>query len=293
MRPKTGKGNADGAAGWARFWELFFPPRCPSCGKPSPKDDFCPACKAELIYLEKGRCLLCGGESGRCACAGRVLCGAVAPFSYHAPQAAAAMRRLKFAGQTASARPLARYMADWVAAAWPDVAFSLVVPVPMTRAAVRRRGYNQAALLGRELARRLGMPCQGRALQKLRENQPQHNLPRQARQKNVRGVYSVVDERKIRGKIVLLVDDILTTGATMRACARALRRAGASAVYGVAASAVPLRLAGEIWARPQGEAPGCERSISTTNGPDAGGRPAEKQSPENGRKIDAQCRYRN
>lgn len=222
-----------------RLLGLFFPRRCPGCGAATAEGLFCARCEEALVWLEPGYCPLCGEPAGRCACGGRPLGGVAAPFSYHAPAASAAIHRLKFSGHPENSRPLARYMAAALLRRWPGQTFDLVLEVPMTQAAVRRRGYNQSALLARELARLLHLPRVEKVLRKTRSNQVQHTLSRQQRWKNVQGVYSVVDEPKIRGKIVVLVDDIVTTGATMEACAQALRQAGAAQVYGVAAGAVP------------------------------------------------------
>ena len=112
-----------------------------------------------------------------------------------------------------------------------DVGFDAIVPVPMSRAKERRRGYNQAALLAAALAKRLNIECDPGLLVKQRENETQSLLARAARAGNVKGVYAASwSADKLS---VLVVDDICTTGETLRACASELVRAGASRVCAI------------------------------------------------------------
>lgn len=112
-----------------------------------------------------------------------------------------------------------------------DSDFDAIVPVPMHRAKLHKRGYNQAELLGRALGRRLGIRCQPAMLRKRLDRLPQSTLPRKDRAANVRGAF--VASPPARGKSLLLVDDICTTGETLRACARALLSEGAGRVCAV------------------------------------------------------------
>ena len=106
----------------------------------------------------------------------------------------------------------------------------------MTRRALAERGYNQAEEIARKVAKQFGRPCE-KLLQKTKENQPQHNLTTpQKRIENVRGVYAPAKRAQIAGKKILLVDDVITTGATMLSCANELYKAGAKEVICVAAA---------------------------------------------------------
>ena len=109
-----------------------------------------------------------------------------------------------------------------------DLEFDVVIPVPMHRAKARRRGYNQAELLARALARRLRLRCDPRLLSKTRDLDAQSKLPREARAVNVRGAF--LASAQVADRRILLVDDVCTTGETIRACATELLRAGASRV---------------------------------------------------------------
>ncbi|MCS7026669.1 MAG: ComF family protein [Bryobacteraceae bacterium] len=111
----------------------------------------------------------------------------------------------------------------------PGFAIDVIVPVPMHWWRAWRRGFNQAELLAKEVSRRAGVRmC--RAVRRKRWTPPQAGLSNRARRQNVSGLFEVTKPAEIRGLHVLLVDDVLTTGATASACASALKRAGARAV---------------------------------------------------------------
>lgn len=111
-----------------------------------------------------------------------------------------------------------------------DQPFDAIVPVPMSRAKERKRGYNQAELLARALARRINRPCE-LLLTKPRDRATQSHLPRNERARNVSGAFKA--SARANAKAILLVDDISTTGETLRSCAIELLRAGAASVAAV------------------------------------------------------------
>lgn len=113
-----------------------------------------------------------------------------------------------------------------------DLAFDAVAGVPMSRAKERRRGYNQAELLARALARRIAVRCDMTLLTRRGERAMQSALPKHERAANVRGLFAA--SPRVKEKSILLVDDICTTGATLRACAAALHAAGAARVCAIA-----------------------------------------------------------
>jgi len=112
-----------------------------------------------------------------------------------------------------------------------DLEFDSIVPVPMHRSKLRQRGYNQAELLARALARRLRIRCDSALLRKRIDRRPQSTLPRSEREKNVRGAF--VGSQRCRDRSILLVDDVCTTAETLRACAKVLIAAGAARVCAV------------------------------------------------------------
>ena len=112
-----------------------------------------------------------------------------------------------------------------------ELPVDLVVPVPLFGRRQRLRGYNQSALLARELARLDGLPLAVRALSRRRDTPPQaRSVDAETRRRNVAGAFAA-DRRQVEGRRVLLVDDVMTTGATLDACAQALRQGGAASVW--------------------------------------------------------------
>ncbi len=140
------------------------------------------------------------------------------------------MRRFKFQGKKGLAKPFARLMAR--AADFPEQP-ELVTFVPLSKNHRRERGYNQSGALAEELGRLLNLPVKP-VLEKVKENKIQHLLSAKERRQNVRNVYRASSE--VHGKKVLLVDDIVTTGATLRECAGQLYRAGAEKVFALCAA---------------------------------------------------------
>jgi ComF family protein len=127
------------------------------------------------------------------------------------------------------AGPLGELMAE----TWEQAGLQgdLIAPVPLHPRRFRQRGYNQSALLALELGRRLEMPVREDAMQRTRHTAPQVNLGVEERRANVHGAFSA-RRRLVSGRRVILVDDVLTSGATLEACAKALQEAGASRVCG-------------------------------------------------------------
>jgi ComF family protein len=207
---------------WLRLlWELFAsalaPPLCAACEQPVPMlTAFCTACAATL---ERAR-----PESP----------SLVAPFFYGGALARA-LARFKYEGHPELARPLSAAIVRAIPAA---LSVDLVVPVPLHPARLAARGYNQATLLARPVARALGVPLAAAAMERTRDTSQQALLDRQARLANLTGAFVVAEPGRLAGRRVLLVDDVRTTGATLRACERVLRSEGADVVGAVVARAV-------------------------------------------------------
>jgi ComF family protein len=188
---------------------VLAPPRCAACDASLARDViFCPLC-AQTIEAPAGQ------EGGRSAAA---YGGAIA----------ASIVRFKFEGRTDLARPLSHLLMRSVADDRP--ACDVVLAVPLHRARLHERGYNQAALLARPVAAYLARPFEPLAIRRTRPTLAQATLGAEHRRANVRGCFRVVEPGLVRGRSVLLVDDVRTTGATLDGCRTALIEAGAREV---------------------------------------------------------------
>lgn len=212
---------------------VLFTSVCCFCGEVCAYDRAaCPGCLEQLAPVAGITCAVCGMERPFCGCA-REPCEyerCAASFYYEGP-AMQGVRLLKYADVAYIARYHSLYMARTVRQRFEGVRFDAVVCVPMHRLKRRERGYNQAEALARGLARRLRIPLYANAMVQCRQNEPQHLQRREQREQNVRGIYALSRKRSLRGKTLLLADDITTTGATLRECARVLKKGGAKEVY--------------------------------------------------------------
>lgn len=148
------------------------------------------------------------------------------PLAYKDP-AAQIIHRLKYEGLFALAQPLAQIMV----ASWPDweAAPGVLVPIPLHPRRQRRRGFNQSAILANHIGAQLGLPVEESALRRTKNTIPQIGLSPAQREENVRRAFTAESEL-VLAKHILLIDDVYTTGATMRAAAAALLSAGADGV---------------------------------------------------------------
>ena len=149
-----------------------------------------------------------------------------------------ALHALKFGGHRALAAPLADLVASVLAGRWPAGPPDLLVPVPLHPRRERERGFNQAGLIARRLGRAWGCPVRPDVLARVVATESQTALDSAARLANVRGAFRLRRPQVVEGRHVVLVDDILTTGATVSACARALEAGGPRTIGVVAVARV-------------------------------------------------------
>lgn len=223
--------------GLGRLIGLALPPRCPGCGAITPDDHrFCLACWQSLDFLGDDGCARCGtpialatpgAQCGACLADPPPLDGARAAVAY-GPIARHVVMRLKYGGRPGHAETIGRLMARLI----PDDGQAVLVPVPLHRWRIWRRGYNQSALIARAVARPRGLAVLPDALVRQKHTPVLRGLGRRARARAVRGAFAVDPARRaeIAGREVILIDDVHTTGATANACAAALKRSGARAV---------------------------------------------------------------
>jgi competence protein ComFC len=233
------------------FASLVFPAPCRICARmldTGNRVPFCYACATALSQaLPEPLCGQCGRPVISTAVANSVspslchLCrrGAydfdcVRSFGAYTPSMARAILMLKYGQVT----PLGSWFANYLlleVIRRNSAAFAVdaVVPVPLHSSRLRERGYNQAELIARPLARSLGVPLRSYLLVRTRPRPDKLRLTRRERWETVRGAYAMREGTQVDKLRVLLVDDVFTTGATLDACSRALRRAGATRVVGL------------------------------------------------------------
>jgi ComF family protein len=204
-----------------------------------PQRTVCHVCGAPLSAAESLLCAPCAAALRRCALPPKRaeirlvenIGFAASAFAYRGT-ASALVKALKFGSDYTAALPLAEGMAGIYAALGPLRDAELCVPVPVHRRRLRQRGYNQAAILAQAFAEFAGLPPAADALTRVHHKRSQIGQGREARKTNVYGAFAVSEggAQTVSGKTVLLIDDVLTTGATAEECARTLLLAGARRV---------------------------------------------------------------
>ena len=217
---------------WAGL-DLFFPPHCGGCNSPGSR--WCLQCQQMVNELPPAVCIQCGRpyniQSNCPACEHSAPSyDSLRSWAYFDGPIRKAIHSLKYRGDITLGEILARPLINIVDnLGWePD----LVLPVPMGVKRLSTRGYNHAALLARPVAYAIGKPFFPRCLRKIRETSTQVGLSFSDRLMNVKGAFHAV-VKYVSGSRVLIVDDVTTSGATMEACASALKEAGADVVYGL------------------------------------------------------------
>lgn len=221
--------------------DFLYPPACLVCQtRTGESDALCPGCWTRMSFIERPFCERIGSPFGQDLGPGLLSPQAIAePPVYDRARAVARyddgpvrqlVYRLKYADRMDLARPLGRWMAR--AGAELLTQADLLVPVPLHRLRLAARRFNQAAALARIVSRESGKPTDAFALRRVKATPPQVGLTKAQRADNVQGAFCVPDAARIRvtGKRILLIDDVLTSGATTNAASRALLRGGADAV---------------------------------------------------------------
>ncbi len=223
------------------IWELFlnsiFPSRCCLCGQVVEwRTSLCSSCREKAPFVLPPVCDLCGRGEDACTCNRRqnAFERCVMPF-YFDDLGRQGILCMKEDADASSAYGFAVEMAEVVRREYGGIAFDCVTPVPMVKAEERYRGYNTAALIAKPLAEMLGVAYVPQ-LRKIYRTAPQKTLGAVQRTGNLLGAFTVDKPQELAGKTVLLVDDTITTGATLHECAKMLKIYGAEAVYAVTAT---------------------------------------------------------
>ncbi|TAN60371.1 ComF family protein [bacterium] len=216
--------------------DIFFPSVCAVCEKDIAEGPLCETCSVafDSKKIRSPLCLKCGDPfisiegsdrtCGKCLTAKIPFNVARSGFIYDGA-VAESIHRFKYNGKVILAYPLGALMASCAEALQlkPDV----VVPVPLHIERLKARGFNQSLMLAKILAKRLGVKTDCSNLKRTRPTLPQIGLKHEERAENVAGAFKVINSLAFKNKNILLIDDVLTTGATIRECAKTLKKAGA------------------------------------------------------------------
>ena len=230
------------AFGW-RLLMWFFPPRCLGCGIHGA--NLCADCAAAAERISGFVCRRCGkplGADNVCP-----LCSRLEKIYFERVRSAfayedlirEAIHQFKFKRKLELSLLFANEIFSvYLTQKW---SIDLVVPTPISRERRNERGYNQTEWVARTFAIRAELPYSATGLQKLRETESQSSLNEAERRRNLDGAFEA-ERITVQGKLILVVDDVLTTGTTMNECARALKKAGAGSVYGLTIAATKNRV---------------------------------------------------
>lgn len=240
----------------SRLLDMLFPPKCLACGAfidwrstrcdtiQLPADRLhtiaCAACRQQVQHVQSPLCTVCG-QTFSSRQGTDHLCGACLAEPHQYDQARAALifdgpvveliHQYKYRAKLRLARPFGMLLRKSFECFWPAGGADLAIPVPLHSRRRRQRGFNQAyVMLLRAIDAGLAVNVNADALHRVRHTPTQTGLDRQARKENMRKAFVVGNPKAIAGRHVLLVDDVMTTGATIDACALALKAAGASRV---------------------------------------------------------------
>lgn len=222
--------------------DYALPPRCPACGTiVADLGTFCGDCWGSISFLGEPSCHCCGRDLPAMA-APEALCGACLATPPPYDRARAVMtydevgrtvaHRLKYGRRLSFAAVMAAHMARLLPAEEEEREGALLIPVPLHRWRIWSRGFNQAALIARQLGKRSGIALEVDLLRRVRNTPPLHMLNARERERIIGGAFALAPAapQRLAGRTAILIDDIWTTGVTATACARLLRRAGAARV---------------------------------------------------------------
>ena len=222
--------------------DIIFPPRCLTCEAILDHEQnipFCPVCYSKIHIINTPLCTCCGipfaGADG-----GNHICGdCIVSKSYFSVARAVgryettlleAIHRFKYNGKIFMGEVLGKLMAEFEYPLFSIGDYSLIMPVPLHPKKLRQRGFNQSVILAREISRNFSLSLDFLTLKRHIYTEPQISLGKRERGSNVHGVFSVTDPGRINGQRIILVDDVYTSGSTVKECARVLMKNKAATV---------------------------------------------------------------
>lgn len=212
---------------------IFYPYKCPLCHEIIPIERAECGCQGDSVQkISDDFCISCGADKERCTCElnSEINLSHIAGVYYYGGKIKSQIALFKFRGKKHFADEFSACMGERVAAVYHDVNFDAVTFVPSSSRTMKERGYNQSELLAKGIAKRLFLPLED-TLQKIIETDYQHRLSAKERFTNLDKAIAIKDNADIKGKTILLCDDIKTTGTTLQKCCNALYEGGAKEIY--------------------------------------------------------------
>lgn len=219
-----------------KIMNFIFPNKCAACGRPSP-EALCEKCSAHLRELELGRCNGCGKSPKDCVCKKkRYYKRCISAYDYKARGVASLIYKIKSSGNTVAVNFVANSIVRQIKREYEFIDFDHITYVPIAKTKLFAKGFDHAQLIAKRVAKLLDVPCVTPPIKRVGSvNQKQLN--RSDRKDNAKQSFILKKNKKIGG-CVLLIDDVMTSGATLYRCSELLKLAGASEVYCATAATV-------------------------------------------------------
>jgi ComF family protein len=230
---------------FTKFLELIYPPRCQICqcflmGDKGEISHFCTDCLKSLVEITSPLCPICGTPfvsrlekdhyCGDCLKKRPFFDALAAPYLYEGG-IMDAIHQIKYGGKTYLADSIGGFLGHFAMERFGDTRGLLMMPVPLHPRRLKERGFNQSLVLARAIAPGLEARVDFLSLRRVKYTQPQTGLKKVERQKNVKGAFGLAGRPDLKGKTVILVDDVATTGSTLNECAKVLKKAGCKKIF--------------------------------------------------------------
>ena len=224
-----------------KILQFFLPPQCPCCEKVLDESErgFCKDCLSQIRWIEPPFCSICGApfpsrdiEDHPCSdCMSKKRYFTIARvIGLYEGTLRKVIHQWKYEGRSSLTPYFVKWMGEALYRYWPAPFFDLIIPVPLHKSRLRNRGFNQAMVLVKGLSDLTGLPYAKRILIKKKATIPQVDLSILEREKGLKGSFEINQNEKIKGKRILLIDDVYTTGATVNECSKVLMSSGAKSV---------------------------------------------------------------